>query len=156
MEIDISHESVGMVQRAPVEVVESVLAKVLAIVGKRKCELSCSFVSDETMRELNHTYRQKDESTDILSFVQSDDDDEFAFTPDEGEPEVLGDIVISLDAMERNCEAFGVTSEEELRRLLIHGVLHLTGWDHQTNDADEPMLVKQEALLKILEKESIA
>jgi probable rRNA maturation factor len=151
--IDVSHESDIMADKAPVEHVRQVLARILAEIGKDGCELSCSFVSDGTMRDLNHAYRGKDENTDILSFVQ-DDEGEFPFFPEDGEPQILGDLVISLDAMDRNCEVFSVSAEEELKRLLIHGVLHVTGWDHQTNGEQEPMLVRQEELLRILEKES--
>jgi probable rRNA maturation factor len=58
--------------------------------------------------------------------------------------------------MEKNCEFFSVDPSQELSRLLVHGVLHLVGWDHATNEMDEPMLIKQEELLKIVEKESIS
>jgi probable rRNA maturation factor len=56
--------------------------------------------------------------------------------------------------MERNCDYFKVPAREELIRLLIHGVLHLLGWDHETNGISEPMLIKQEDLLKNVTKES--
>lgn len=156
MEIDISHESESMEIEAPLERVEQLLIRISELVGKTECELSCSFVSDVTMQSLNREYRDKDESTDILSFVQSDGTEGFPYVRATGEPEVLGDIVISLESMKRNCEFFGVAPEEELARLLIHGVLHLTGWDHTSNDESEPMLIQQEALLKILQKESVA
>jgi len=154
--IDISYESDEMMARAPQDTVEAVLKKVLELVGKDSCELSCSFVSERAMRDLNASYRDKDESTDILSFVQSDGSDGFDFPIDGDSPELLGDIIISLDDMEKNCEFFSVAPSQELSRLLVHGVLHLVGWDHATNDMDEPMLIKQEELLKIVEKESIA
>lgn len=154
--IDISYETDEMMARAPQDIVEAVLAKVLELVGKDSCELSCSFVSERAMRDLNASYRDKDESTDILSFVQSDGDTGFDFPLDGDAPELLGDIIISLDDMEKNCEFFSVTPSQELSRLLVHGVLHLVGWDHATNEMDEPMLIKQEELLKIVEKESIA
>jgi probable rRNA maturation factor len=154
--IDISYESDEMMARAPRDTVEAVLMKVLELVGKGSCELSCSFVSENAMRDLNASYRDKDESTDILSFVQSEGDDGFDFPSDEDSPELLGDIIISLDDMEKNCEFFSVDPSQELSRLLVHGVLHLVGWDHATNEMDEPMLIKQEELLKIVEKESIS
>ncbi|MDR2182110.1 MAG: rRNA maturation RNase YbeY, partial [Treponema sp.] len=64
-----------------------------------------------------------------------------------------GDIVISLDALAENAVFFDVSPEDELRRLLIHGILHLTGMDHATNEMAEPMLQKQEALLGELSAE---
>lgn len=154
--IDISYETDEMMARAPRDTVEAVLVKALELVGKSSCELSCSFVSEHAMRELNASYRNKNESTDILSFVQSEGDDGFDFPFDEDSPELLGDIIISLDDMEKNCEFFSVDPSQELSRLLVHGVLHLVGWDHATNEMDEPMLIKQEELLKIVEKESIS
>ncbi|MDD3822962.1 MAG: rRNA maturation RNase YbeY [Sphaerochaetaceae bacterium] len=156
IEIDISHESDEMAARAPSERVDALLRSILRLVGKREYEISCSFVSDGTMQQLNSAYRGKDESTDILSFVQSDDDEGFFYARQDDEPEVLGDLVISLDAMDRNCVDFSVPASEELARLLVHGVLHLCGWDHETNDPQEVMLRKQEELLETVLKESVS
>lgn len=152
--VDIAYEVDSMEDRAPSELVESMLVSIVKLLGEDDCEFSCTFVGDETMRELNNAYRGKDESTDILSFVQTEEDDEFPFpTAEESESRMLGDMLISLDTMERNCEYFTVSFQEELVRLLIHGVLHLLGWDHETNEIIEPMLQKQEDLLKIVMKE---
>ena len=63
---------------------------------------------------------------------------------------MLGDILICPQVLSRNAASFGVTENEELRRLLIHGVLHLSGDNHSTNDPSEPMLIRQEAVLKKL------
>jgi len=154
IELDISYENPGMENRAPQDFVQAVLGKILALVEKYACEVSCTFVSDATMSGMNSTYRGKKGSTDILSFVQTDDSDGFQFPQmEEQETEVLGDIVICLDAMEHNCIEFQVPPREELVRLLVHGVLHLIGWDHATNDLTEPMLKKQEELLKIVMEE---
>jgi probable rRNA maturation factor len=153
--VDISYETEAMEERAPHDVVEKMIVRTLELLGEESGELSCTFVGDETMREMNHTYRGKDESTDILSFVQSEDDTDFPFPEMEDQQDrVLGDMVISLDTMERNCDYFKVPAREELIRLLIHGVLHLLGWDHETNGISEPMLIKQEDLLKNVTKES--
>lgn len=153
--VDIAYEVESMEQRAPRDMVEKMIIRTLASLHEDDCELSCTFIGDGTMREMNNAYRGKDESTDILSFVQSEDDDEFPFpTMDDSESRMLGDMVISLDTMERNCEYFKVPVQQELIRLLIHGVLHLLGWDHETNEMSEPMLEKQEDLLKIVTKES--
>jgi len=104
-----------------------------------------SFIGDESMRQLNRHWRGIDESTDILSF--SNDGEDLPLLPEEGILPYLGDLAISLDALKRNAQSFNVETEEELLRLLIHGILHLLGADHATNEADEPMLVRQEALL---------
>ena len=129
------------------ESVETALRKIenaLAVTG----DFSVHFVSDEEIRALNREYRDKDEPTDILTFAMKDGED--FIVPCE-EEEDLGDFFISLDSMRRNASEFGVPEEEELDRLLLDGVLHLLGYDHQSNDfSTEPMLVKQEILMKDL------
>ncbi|MGD9926298.1 MAG: rRNA maturation RNase YbeY [Sphaerochaeta sp.] len=153
--IDVSYEDVQYAEQAPSQMVVEHLEKVLTMLGQPSCECSVSFVSDDTIQDLNRTYRDKDEPTDILSFVQEEDVEDFSW-PEvqvgliDGPPEeirVLGDMVISLDALKRNALSFSVEPDEELFRLLIHGLLHLLGEDHSSNDADEPMLIKQEKLL---------
>jgi probable rRNA maturation factor len=157
--IDVSYENEDMAMHAPEAVVVAYLNKTFNELGIDGVEASCSFVSDETIRNLNLKYREKDESTDILSFPQQSEDDFFPISSDDeiGEddqgPQILGDMVISLESMQRNCEAFEVDQEEELLRLLIHGALHLLGEDHDTNEVAEPMLQQQERLLNVLRKE---
>lgn len=151
--IDITYEQPQFEQMAPRDLVTSRLDSILGELGQEGCEFSVTFATDETIRDLNREYRDKDEPTDILTFVQADGPDEFAW-PEAGAGEerttLLGDMVISLDALQRNAQYFTVSTDEELFRLLIHGVLHLLGRDHKTNDESEPMLMEQEALLSRL------
>lgn len=106
---------------------------------------SVTFVSDEEIEELNREYREKDEPTDILTFALSDGDE---FPNPEGEKE-LGDVFISLESMRRNAGEFEVPEDEELERLLLHGLLHLSGMDHRSNDfSSEEMLLLQEKILR--------
>jgi len=77
-------------------------------------------------------------------------DEPFPVTQEEGEPYSAGDIIISLETVEENSKYFKVSYEEELKRVLIHGILHLMGLDHETNSEDEEMLIKQEKILKDL------
>ena len=106
---------------------------------------SVTFVSDEEIEELNREYREKDEPTDILTFALSDGDE---FPNPEGEKE-LGDVFISLESMRRNAREFEVPDDEELERLLLHGLLHLSGMDHKSNDfSSEEMLLMQEKILR--------
>ena len=154
--IDVSYEMESYEQEVDQQRVIDRLEEVLGLLGQGSCEFSVSFVSDAAMQELNKTYRDKDEPTDILSFVQEDDVEDFSWPEvvfeETGslpqEIRVLGDMVISLDTLKRNALSFSVEPDEELHRLLIHGLLHLLGEDHHTNEADEPMLVKQEQLLQ--------
>ncbi|MBI9094841.1 MAG: rRNA maturation RNase YbeY [Sphaerochaeta sp.] len=153
--VDISYEDASFQEIAPESLVEKRVFAVLEALDVEPCELSLTFVSDAYMQELNKTYRGKDESTDILSFVQEDDLEDFcwpelSFAGDSAPPvevRVLGDMVISIDTLKRNAQSFSVEVDEELFRLLIHGLLHLLGFDHASNDATEPMLVQQEQLL---------
>ena len=145
--IDIRYEDSSEKKRIDEEVVEAHLGKILDALGvKDPVEFSVSFVDDEAIHKLNKQYRGIDRPTDILTFVQ-EDDKSFPGMPAE-QARVLGDMVISLGSMQQNAEAFGVSESEELYRLLIHGVLHLLGENHQSNEVEkEPMLQKQEALL---------
>lgn len=113
---------------------------------KEDGEFSISFIDDEEIKSLNKEYRDIDSPTDILTFRLDDDE---SFPTIEEEEKELGDIFISLDSMARNAEEFGVDRNDELRRLLLHGILHLEGYDHKSNDfKTEPMLIKQEEILK--------
>ena len=122
------------------------ILKVLEILQKDKWDLSVLFCGNNYIRSLNALYRDKDESTDVLSFII-------------GETKrgryIPGDIVISLETLEENAAFFKVEPDEELRRLLIHGILHLDGMDHDTNEEGEPMLQLQEKILASLAGERI-
>ncbi|HXC53468.1 MAG TPA: rRNA maturation RNase YbeY [Candidatus Limnocylindrales bacterium] len=111
---------------------------ILAIVGRPDCELSIVLVGDDRMRELNHEWRGKDSPTDVLSFPQLDAN---AFGPS---ATMLGDVVISLDTLRRQAADGGWTDPEELTRLLLHGVLHLLGHDHE-DDVDARVMLAEEA-----------
>ncbi len=151
--IDIEYNLEEYEKRIPHQVVEKKVNEVLKLFSKDDVELSISFVSDDEIQELNKQWRNIDSPTDILSFVQSDNVDDMDFWPTDNESNILGDMIISIKAIERNCENFNVSFDEEVDRLLIHGILHLLGHDHKTNDKDEPMLVLQEEILsKIREK----
>ncbi|HTX72784.1 MAG TPA: rRNA maturation RNase YbeY [Rectinemataceae bacterium] len=116
---------------------------VLEHLGKENWELSILLCDDAFIRGLNRQYRDRDEPTDVLSFEQGE-----VYRNPEGEERYLaGDIVVSLDALSRNAQEFGLPRDEELRRLLVHGVLHLAGMDHEDNSPERPMLKLQEEIL---------
>ena len=122
------------------------ILKVLAFLKKEKWDLSVLFCGNSRIKQLNRHYREKDEPTDVLSFMLGETA-HGRYLP--------GDIVISLEALEENAGYFGVTPDEELRRLLVHGILHLCGMDHKTIEDDEPMLQLQEKILAELAGENI-
>ena len=98
-------------------------------------ELSVLITDDSGIRTLNRDYRGKDSATDVLSFPLQNDNAVPA------QP-MLGDVVISVDTAERQAVQYGVNLEQELARLLIHGILHLVGYDHE-NVPDEEVLRMQ-------------
>ncbi|MCL2210840.1 MAG: rRNA maturation RNase YbeY [Treponema sp.] len=124
--------------------------KILEEIKRDNWELSILFCGNKTIKNLNNQYRNKDEPTDILSFNLGE-------TVKDGGRDIYlpGDIVISLETLRENAQYFEITEDEELRRLLIHGILHLDGMDHQTTDSNEPMLVLQEKILSKFNNEHI-
>ncbi len=130
-----------------IEEVEFLIGKILAFLSEDG-DFSLHFISDEEMRKLNKEYRDIDDPTDILTFAINDGEE---FPLLDGEEKELGDVFISTESMNRNASSLGVESGEELRRLLVHGILHLRGMDHKTNDfSTEPMLIEQERIMKEL------
>ena len=93
--------------------------------------LTIAFVSDRKMRQLNREFRGKDSTTDVLSFP--DEADEFDFGETE---ENLGDIVISLEQAARQAEENNLSFELEIKQLILHGILHLCGYDHETDSGE--------------------
>jgi len=112
---------------------------ILEKLGKHNWDLSILFCTNEIIKNLNKQYRREDKATDVLSFIMAET---------AGERYLPGDIAVSIEMIEENAGYFNISPKEELRRLLIHGILHLAGMDHATNDKEEAMLILQEKLLK--------
>lgn len=148
--IDISYTRQQYRKLAPKKFVLGYLEKVLAELSLDNVEFSVSFIDETEMHRMNREFRDIDDSTDILSFAAEDEEDGFTFISAGRRKRVLGDILICPEVLARNAASFNVPEEEELRRLLIHGVLHLSGENHSTNDPSEPMLVHQERILSKL------
>ena len=118
-------------------------------------EVSIALVTDEEIHELNREYRGIDRPTDVLSFECDGFDDGFdtggayedAGVPDD-EPFLLGDIIIATDVARAQTAQFGTTPSQELCVLLVHGLLHLCGWDHVNSDEEaEAMEARERDLL---------
>ena len=144
--IDISYDNDSYKALAPKKTVLDYLNRVLSELSLSNVEFSVSFIDEDHMHQMNMEFRNIDDSTDILSFA-AEDDDGFGFVSAGRRKRVLGDMLICPEVLKRNAQSFNVSDNEELRRLLIHGVLHLSGDNHQTNDPSEPMLIKQEKIL---------
>jgi len=91
--------------------------------------VTIAFVSDRKMRELNNEFRGKKTTTDVLSFPFEADE----FEKDEN---VLGDIVISLEQAQKQAAENNLEFETEVKQLILHGILHLCGYDHETDDGE--------------------
>jgi probable rRNA maturation factor len=116
----------------------------LRAIGLSDAELSILLVGDRAMRKLNLEWRGKDKTTDVLSF--SLQEGRFAHI----RPEMLGDIVISVPAARRQAMAFGHTFTRELERLLVHGLVHLLGYDHERDIQEARSMARKER--QLLEK----
>ena len=120
-------------------------------------EVSMLLCNDSYMQELNKNYRNIDSTTDVLSFENGEE-----WTDEGGAKWILaGDIAISVDTLAKNAEYFGCDQNSELKRLLLHGLLHLNGYDHGDEHIEkgkEPeceMLKLQEEILLKYEGEKI-
>ena len=121
------------------------LRKLLAAVGLQNAELSVLFVGDCAMRTMNRRYRGKDRTTDVLSFAFR----EGAYGT--VQHNMLGDIVVSLPVAERQARQAGETITREIDRLLVHGLLHLLGYDHEQGEQKaRRMRNREKRLLEIL------
>lgn len=91
-------------------------------------------MDDPDIQALNRQYRGKDSPTNVLAFSMREGD--FGGVT----PTLLGDVVLSLDTVAREAEAAGQTPADRLTQLLIHGILHLVGFDHETSEADADLM----------------
>ncbi|NJK60909.1 MAG: rRNA maturation RNase YbeY [Oscillatoriales cyanobacterium SM2_1_8] len=108
-------------------------------------EISLRLTDDAEMQEFNRQYREQDRPTDVLSFAAWEAEMPNPTAP--SEPMYLGDVVISIPTATRQAAEQGRTLSAELVWLLSHGLLHLLGWDHPTEERLVQMLTRQEALL---------
>jgi rRNA maturation RNase YbeY len=109
-------------------------------------ELGIAFVDDIAMQELNLRYRGKNEPTDVLSFSMGEEE----LQEDGSLVLLLGDVVVSLETALRSADALRRALPEEVAMLLVHGVLHLVGYDHETDEDAARMRGKEEEILKTL------
>ena len=97
----------------------------LAAIGKHESSATIAFVSDKKIRELNRQFRGVDKATDVLSFPSDE--------PDDAE---LGDIAISVETAAVQAKENGLKLEGEIAQLILHGLLHLCGYDHETDNGE--------------------
>ncbi|WP_251520449.1 MULTISPECIES: rRNA maturation RNase YbeY [Staphylococcus] len=107
-------------------------------------ELSITFVDKEEIQNINKMYRDKDKVTDVISFALEEDE---PVIHDIDMPRVLGDIIICTDVAAEQAETYGHTFERELGFLVLHGFLHLLGYDHMNETDEKQMFGRQDEIL---------
>jgi probable rRNA maturation factor len=124
-------------------IVEKNADRILKMLGKKNCELSLVLCDDRYIRRLNKQYLGKDKPTNVISFPQQEG---------EGiEGNHLGDIVISAQRASSEAGKSGITFEERLLQLIIHGICHLCGYDHEDVSLDKAQQMEKKEL-ELLEK----
>ncbi|MFO0698676.1 MAG: rRNA maturation RNase YbeY [Nitrospira sp.] len=115
--------------------------RVLSALGERESELSLELIGDRRMQRLNREYRKRDRTTDVLAFPTRE-----AIVPHglSCPTSLLGDVVISLPMAVRQARAAGRSVDDELAILLVHGVLHLCGYDHERNVREAERMARRE------------
>lgn len=128
------------------------LAQVAPELGNPRLCVSLIFTSDEEIHTLNREWRQRDKPTNVLSFPMLERADLLAVSP-EGPPELLGDIALAHETCAREAAEKGVPLEHHAAHLIVHGLLHLAGHDHEISpedaDAMEALETKALALMGI-------
>lgn len=102
----------------------------LQAIGNKKTDASIVFVSDEAIKKLNRQFREKNYATDVLSFPSEPETFEVEQQKD------LGEVVISVQRAASRARANGLTFSNEVKQLILHGLLHLSGYDHETDKGE--------------------
>lgn len=115
-------------------------------------EVDVTIVDDEEIHALNREYRDMDKPTDVLSFALDEDSEESDEPELVGGPEehLYGDIIISAETALRQAEEYGHGLEREMTYLAVHGMFHLLGYDHMTEEEKSVMRVKEEEALRAI------
>ena len=144
-------------ERAVTEQMMDTLRKAASACTDMDVEISLSFVSLDEIHELNREYRGVDRPTDVLSFPMFGDLDELEAAcgaageaAGEGQTVPLGDVVICMDKIKEQAEEFGHSEERETVYLFTHSVLHLLGYDHETEAEKRAMRQREEEIMEKL------
>jgi len=132
MPVEIAHRGSG--RKLPSRRLKQIALAILPLVGQAKAELSVALIGNAEMRKLNAKYRNKDYPTDVLSFPIE--------ATGTAMPRLLGDVIISVEKAREQAKEHGRTPDQELATLLIHGIIHLLGYDHERS-AKEARLMKR-------------
>jgi probable rRNA maturation factor len=106
----------------------------------KNASITLILTDDAYMRNINREFRGLDEPTDVISFSNRDN----PFPDVDADSEEIGDLYISLDKADRQAREYRVSLDDEIKRLVVHGMLHLVGYDHERSDADEEIMLQKE------------
>ena len=138
--------SIGIFNKTEEKIDKSFVRKVVKHTLKKmeaeKSEVNIIFVGSEEIHEINKTYRNVDRPTDVISFALEDTEDVTVY-----EERVLGDIYICLDKVHEQAKEYGHTEIREMAFLIVHGLLHLLGYDHMIKEEEKIMFGLQEEIL---------
>ncbi|WP_455242302.1 rRNA maturation RNase YbeY [Petrachloros mirabilis] len=125
--------------------IRRLVENVLAELGESPADVGVLFVGDGRMRRLNREYRRKDRTTDVLAFAQRD-----ASAPAirQATPRLLGDVVISVPTAMAQAREGRRSVDEELVALLVHGMLHLCGYDHERSEMEARRMLRREKMVR--------
>ena len=124
-------------------VMEEYLRKCLDLEKVKNAVFSVIITDNKSIRDMNRDYRGIDKETDVISFALEDEKDENVFLNER----LLGDIYISIDKAKEQADEYGHSLTRELSFLAVHGLLHLLGYDHMTEEDEKIMFGKQELIL---------
>jgi rRNA maturation RNase YbeY len=137
--------------------VDRLARAILSDVGETAADLGILFVGDQQMRGLNRRYRGKDRTTDVLAFAMREAVAPHGSTGSPSRvqsrdaarrtPDMLGDVVISVPTARRQAKEAGRSLEEELAWLLVHGILHLCGYDHERGEKEARRMHRRERMI---------
>ena len=140
-------------RRQPIEAkkVRKVAEMILSALGCPDSELSITAVGDRSIRRLNRDYLERDKATNVISFAMQEG--QFG----ELNPEILGDVVISADTAAREAEEGGMSFFARFSFLLLHGILHITGYDHERSGEAEAQRMehKEREIFGMLEEQGL-
>ncbi|CAI2679569.1 MULTISPECIES: rRNA maturation RNase YbeY [Lactobacillaceae] len=152
MDLEIYDKTKDGVDQKHIDLVEDVLqfaSKALDL--KDNTEMSVTFVNNDEIKEINSKYRGVDRATDVISFAIEDGDDDFPLIMDDEMaaeiPENIGDIFVSIDKVAEQAEFLDHSYERELGFLVVHGFLHLNGYDHMKQEDEDVMFPLQRKIM---------
>ena len=153
MDLEIYDETNGQVSEDQKKLIKNVLDFAAKKIGlKANTEMSVTMVKNDRIQEINRDYRKVDRATDVISFaIEDENDDEFpVMMSDEMKaeiPENIGDIFVSIDKVNEQADCLGHSVDRELGFLIVHGFLHLNGYDHMKPEDEKVMFDLQRKIL---------